>query len=162
MGLEINIGVLLTQIINFGIIVYLLQRFLYKPVLSMLDKRKKEIKEGLLLKETMEAEKEKLAEKRKKIIKEANDEGQRIIAAAVVDAKKEEEVILSQARKKTHEEFEKQMATVEKERSKIVSEARRQSLSYAVLLSEKILGSKLTKSEQERLLKESIERVERV
>ncbi len=162
MGLDINLGVLATQIINFGIIVYLLQRFLYKPVLSMLDKRRKEIEEGLKLKETMDEEREKLAERRKKIVKEANEEGQRIIAAAVNEAKKEGESIIEQARTEAAEEFNKRMLGVEKERAQMTEQARKQALSYAVLLAEKILGSKLTKAEQDRLLSESIERVQRV
>jgi F-type H+-transporting ATPase subunit b len=160
--LGINIGYLLAQIFNFLIIVFLLQKFLYKPVLSMLDKRKKEIEEGIKLKSTMEEEKEKLVEKRKKVLKDANAEGQRIIASAIEEAKKEEERILEKARLEAKSEFDKRMEQVQKEKTKMVEEARKQALLYAVTISEKILGTKLTKSEQERLVKESFDRVQRV
>ena len=161
MGLGIDINILVAQIINFAIVVFVLQRFLYKPVLTMLDKRRKEIQVGLLLKTDMEEEKEKLADKRKKIVKEASVEAQRIVAAAITDAKKEGERIIEEARVEAKAEFDKKMAEVSRERAKIVDEARQKALDYAIILSEKILGAKLTKAEQERLLKDSIERVQR-
>lgn len=161
MGLGIDIKILAAQIINFAIVVYVLQRFLYKPVLSMLDKRRREIEEGLKLKADMEEEKEKLVERRKKIVKDANSEAQRIVAAAVTDAKKEGERIVEEARVEAKQEFDKRMAEVARERTKTIDEARQKALEYAVILSEKILGAKLTKAEQERLLKDSIERVQR-
>ena len=161
MGLGIDINILVAQIINFAIVVFVLQRFLYKPVLTMLDKRRKEIQVGLQLKADMEEEKEKLADKRKKIVKEASVEAQRIVAAAITDAKKEGERIIEEARVEAKAEFDKKMAEVSRERAKIVDEARQKALDYAIILSEKILGAKLTKAEQERLLKDSIERVQR-
>lgn len=161
MGLGIDINILVAQIVNFLIVVFVLQKLLYKPVMAMLDKRRKEAEEGIKLKADMEVEHEKLAERRKKIIKEANAEGQRIVAAAVTDAKKEGERIIEEARIESKAEFEKRMAEVTRERSKTIDEARQKALEYAIVLSEKILGAKLTKAEQERLLKDSIERVQR-
>ena len=161
MGLGIDINILVAQIVNFLIVAFVLQRFLYKPVISMLDKRRKEVEEGLKLKADMEEEKEKLSERRKKVVKEANAEAQRIVAAAVADAKKEGERILADAHAESKAEFDKRMAEVVRERSKIIDEARAKALEYAIVLSEKILGAKLTKAEQERLLKDSIERVQR-
>src|SRR3989338_9157846 len=38
---------LLTQIINFLLMVLILSKILYKPILKMLDERKKKIEEGL-------------------------------------------------------------------------------------------------------------------
>ena len=44
---------LLTQVINFTILVVVLTKFLYKPILKMLDERKKKIEEGLTLSREM-------------------------------------------------------------------------------------------------------------
>jgi F-type H+-transporting ATPase subunit b len=161
MGLGIDINILVAQIVNFLIVVFVLQKLLYKPVMTMLDKRRREVEEGLKLKADMDDEKEKLVERRKKIVKEANAEAQRIVAAAVADAKKEGEQILTDARTEAKTEMDKRLAEVARERSKIIDEAREKALEYAIVLSEKILGAKLNKAEQERLLKDSIERVQR-
>ena len=39
--LGIEPQLLLAQLVNFGIIIFVLSKFLYKPILDMLEKRKK-------------------------------------------------------------------------------------------------------------------------
>lgn len=156
MGLGIDIGLLLTQVINFLIILFVLKRFLYQPVLRVLDKRRKDAEEIIKHKGLAEEETAKQAEKRKKVLREAQEEGSRIIARAIADAKREEERILADARREASEEYDKRMAEVDRERRKTIDEARKQALDYAVVISEKILKATLTKEEQERLLKEAV------
>jgi F-type H+-transporting ATPase subunit b len=58
--LGIDPKLLLAQLVNFTIIMLLLKKFLYKPILDMLEKRKKEIAEGVALTAKMREEEEKL------------------------------------------------------------------------------------------------------
>ena len=44
---------LLTQVINFLVLVILLTKFLYKPILKLIDERRKKIEEGLQLAQEM-------------------------------------------------------------------------------------------------------------
>ena len=46
-SLGINGPFLLAQIVNFFVLLFLLQRFLFKPLVKMLDSRKQRIAEGL-------------------------------------------------------------------------------------------------------------------
>lgn len=161
MGLSIDIWVLATQIFNFLIIVFLLQRFLYKPVLSMLDKRKREIEKGIELTTKLAQEQEKLDTRKKKIVKEAQEEGQRIISEAIIQAKKEEERIITEAKKAALLEYEKMKQLNAREREKTLDEAREQALTYAISISEKLLSEKLSQEEQKRLLEKSIQELSR-
>ena len=43
----VNWKLLLIQIVNFGILLFVLQKFLYKPLLAMIDKRKIQIEKGI-------------------------------------------------------------------------------------------------------------------
>ena len=45
--LEIEIGTVIFSIVTFALLVLLLRRFLYKPVLSMLDQRRQAVNEAL-------------------------------------------------------------------------------------------------------------------
>jgi len=54
--LGIEPSLLLAQIINFAIIVVVLSKLLYKPILSMLEKRKREIEESLRLTDKLRAD----------------------------------------------------------------------------------------------------------
>lgn len=69
--------ILIAQIVNFLIIMYLLKRFLYKPVLELLKKREDAIKTGI-----------KQAEESKKILEETISREKQILRIAQENAKK--------------------------------------------------------------------------
>lgn len=84
------------QIVNFLIVLYILRRFLYKPVLSTLQKRKDTIKEGLKNAEDARLRLEKVIEKEKNILRNAQ-----IQAIKLIDNAKKQNVEMMQ---KTKEE----------------------------------------------------------
>ncbi|HKC14652.1 MAG TPA: F0F1 ATP synthase subunit B [Patescibacteria group bacterium] len=97
------------QVINFLIVLYLLKRFLYKPVLGILKKREEEIREGLkqaeesriLLEKTLEKEKEilrKARESAKQTIDDAKAQSNTILIQAEDNSRKQAEKIILQAR----------------------------------------------------------------
>jgi len=154
--LGINWFLLITQIINFVIVLFILKKFLYKPILEVLDKRKKQIDDTFALQNQLQNEQVKLEESQKKVLKNAGEEGQRIIAAAIKEAKKEQETILTMAREEANTEQKKIQEILEREREKMVRYAKKQSLDFAVLLSERLLGKSLSKDDQQRMLNEAI------
>jgi F-type H+-transporting ATPase subunit b len=77
---------LVAQIVNFLIIFYLLKRFLYKPVLGMLQKRKDIAAEGLRQAEESRLALEKTLEEEKKILTKAQDEAKKIIEESKAQA----------------------------------------------------------------------------
>lgn len=100
---------LVAQVINFLIVLYILKRFLYKPILELLQKRQNSIKEGI--EKTKEAQKrlEKIITEEKTILKNAKAYAQKIINNAThqsleaskaiqENAKKQSENILKEAR----------------------------------------------------------------
>jgi F-type H+-transporting ATPase subunit b len=82
--MEIHIDQILFQIINFGILLFVFKKFLYAPVLKMLDNRASKIQEG------MEA-----AEKNLQIQEDLEKES----AEQIANAKKEAGKILREAQK---------------------------------------------------------------
>lgn len=93
--LGIELPLLLTQIFNFLLMAIILTKVLYKPILKILEERKKKIEEGLQFFQKAKEEEEKLDLQKKKIIQEAKVEGIAIIEEAKKDAKKLSEDILS-------------------------------------------------------------------
>jgi F-type H+-transporting ATPase subunit b len=77
---------LAAQIVNFLIILYLLKRFLYKPVLEMLKKRVDTITEGLKQAEESRLTLEKTLEEEKKILAKAQESAKQIINEAKLQA----------------------------------------------------------------------------
>lgn len=123
--MEINIGQVLFQALNFGVILFVLTKFLYKPLMKLLDERAKKINDGLAAAEknmasAAEAEKSVKAElaKAKKMgttiisdaEKEAKVKGDKIIEDAKAKAKGEASKIIADAHA-TVEAFDKKLQT---------------------------------------------------
>lgn len=70
------------QIVNFLIVLFILRKFLYKPILDTLNKRKEKISEGLKIAEDASVRLEKLVQDEKIILKKARDEGKKLIDEA--------------------------------------------------------------------------------
>ena len=77
--LGIEPKLLAAQLVNFSIILFVLTKLLYTPILSILEKRKKQIEEGLLLTEKMKAEEIKMEEKKEKLLDQARKDAHVII-----------------------------------------------------------------------------------
>jgi len=70
---------LVAQIVNFLIILFLLKKFLYKPVLDMLKKRKDDIVKGVKDAEEGRLTLERALEEEKKILRKAQEQSKKII-----------------------------------------------------------------------------------
>ena len=159
--LGIDISLLIAQIVNFGIILFLLKKFAYAPVLAMIDKRKKQIEEGLALKDSMEKRIEEMQTEKNKMLDQARKEGQHMIKEAIVEAKKRAQELANEEKKKLAEDRKRMLEEIEQERTKIVSHAKKQALQYAVLISEKILDKKIDAKEHQRLLEQTVAHLSR-
>ncbi|MBY5958989.1 hypothetical protein KUV50_12630 [Membranicola marinus] len=89
--MEINWFTVIAQIVNFLILVWLLKRFLYKPVLNAIDSREKKIAEQLSEAEHEKAEAQKAREKFKHKNAAFDKEKSEIKAAAAEAVRKEKQ-----------------------------------------------------------------------
>ena len=80
--LGIEPSLLLAQIVNFVIIMVVLTKILYTPILGMLEKRKKEIEESLAIRERLRVEEEKMQVRKEKLLSEARKEARAILDEA--------------------------------------------------------------------------------
>lgn len=96
--------ILLTaQIVNFLVVLFILRKFLYKPILTTLEKRKNLIKEGLKNAEDATINLERIQEKEKRVLRVAQEQARKIIA----EAKKESLKIMQNTEEQTKVKAEK-------------------------------------------------------
>lgn len=157
--LGINLGLLITQAINFFIMLGVLTFLLYRPILNALEKRRKEIQKGIDLTAEMEKEKEEMDKTKKRMVDEVKQEGQRIIKQAIIEANKKSESIISEEKKKVGVERVKMLKEIDQEKEKAVKKVQKQAMEYAVLITERIINKQLTKQEQQRILAESLKKI---
>jgi F-type H+-transporting ATPase subunit b len=91
----------LAQVVNFFILLFLLKKFAYKPILAMLAKRRHEIEKGIELKKEAEETLRSADELRDRTLQQARADSLAMVNDAEQAAKKRREEIVGEAAKKS-------------------------------------------------------------
>jgi F-type H+-transporting ATPase subunit b len=154
--LGINLPVLVFQVINFGFLLFVLQRFVYKPVLKMLDERRERIREGLNAADRgreQAAEAERAAQEQ---IETARREGQTIIQNAQQIAQRLQEEGRQQAQQQAEVLLERARGEIQLERDNAIAELRREFADLTISAAEKVIGQSLDRNAHQRLIEQAL------
>ena len=147
-----DLGTIFWMLLMFIIVLIILKKFAWKPILNALDNREKSIEDSLRSAERAREEMEQLKEDNKKIMAEARLERDNMLK----DTKKTSNKILSEAKEKANEEakllIEATRELIENEKTSAVDEIRRQVAVLSVDIAEKILRDKLKDDKQQKEL----------
>ncbi len=150
---------LIAQIINFLILLFILKKILYKPILGMLDERKNKIAESMKNAEDIEKRLEKIESEREKTIKKASDEAMQMLE----DATKTSSLIIEEARAKAEEDMktivEKAHSQIASDRDKMREEIREELANLVATAMTAVYSKKLTKLDQEEIVKSTLKQM---
>jgi F-type H+-transporting ATPase subunit b len=149
----------LSQVISFCIVALLLRAFAYKPILAVLEERRRKIEEGQLNADKIRKQLAEAEKRYQEIVDKANGDAQRMIdearqSAAHLSERKQQEAItaaeqiVSKAKEAATLEHERQMQALKRELGRLV-----------VATTEKVTGKVLTPDDQKRLQEESVRQV---
>ena len=159
--LGIDWKLLIAQIINFVILLWLLKRFAYKPIVDLLEKRKKEIAESTENADRIKKELEQTQTKSQQIIKNAEIEAAEIVKKAREGADKTKEEIIAQAKIRANREIESAAEKIKSEKEKMSWELRKETTYLAIKLAKKILEEKASAEIDERALQDILEKADK-
>ena len=154
--LGIEPSLLLAQLINFSIIVVVLTRFLYKPILGMLAKRKKEIEEGLAITERMRAEEEKFGLRKEKLLAEARKEARVILDDAKKQGKDIGNELVSAAHKEAGEIMHKAKQEAVATHESLSGEIRKEAVELAATMARRLIVGVLSPADQHKLISKQL------
>jgi len=159
-ALGVNLPGLLFQAINFLLLLFILQKFLYKPILNAIKSRQEKIQKGL---EEAERASKRLAEaeaEAERILAEAKAKAQEIISQATQEGNRIREEIIVQAKAEASRILERARMEAERERELAMAELRRQAIDLAVLTARKIVGQALDERAQHRIINDFLSSLE--
>jgi F-type H+-transporting ATPase subunit b len=159
-ALGINLGYLVSQIVNFTLLAVLLYFVAYKPILRMLDERSARIKKGLEDAELASKRAAEMEQEFEQRMVEARKEGQEIIAQATQMSDKARQEILERAREEARTQIEKAREEISRERDLAMAELRRQVADLSLTITERVVGETLDEQSQRRLIAEFLEETE--
>lgn len=157
MGLDIQ--QILTQIISFLILLFIMKRFAWKPILNILQERKQKIKEGL---DDIEKSKERLEALRKDYeqrLRSIEEEARHKITLAIGEGKAIAGQIQDDARKKSQELLQKTKENLALEIAKAKVELKDEITHLVMETTEKVIGKALDEERQRELVTEFITQI---
>jgi len=153
-ALGLNLGYLLVQIFNFGILFIILRAWVYRPILELLDKRRKSIAQGLE-DARIAAEARANAEKdAQEILTKAQAEANQNIREATERAEVVSKEIMAQAESDAAKAREAALADAGLERDRMLADVRGQVAALAMAATHKLIGDALDEKRQRALIDE--------
>jgi len=154
-GLGINWGLLIAQIFNVVILVWLLSRFLYQPVLRMLNERTERIQNSLREADQVKSQVARAQQDYEAQVGRGRQEAAAILAQAQERAKVQEAEILAQARIEADNIRAEARQQSLQERDQLLREVKGQMAALITATAEKVIGAEL-RSNHDRLIDESL------
>ena len=152
--LGINGKILLAQVVNFFLLMYLLKRFLYQPLLTIMKNREKKIKEGLDNARKAEKRIAEVEEKVKAQLEKTSREADRILAKAHTEGEEQKEDLVREAKEEIIKWKEETKSLLKKEKERIITEIREETGEIAIAIAGKIIKEKISAQDKQKLLSE--------
>jgi F-type H+-transporting ATPase subunit b len=157
--LHIDFHDLIWAIINFTVLLAILYKFLYGPLLKMMESRENEIKNNITQAEEMRVEAETSRVQLQEALNNARKEAQEIINNAVKVGEETKNQIISEAKESALRLTERAQEEIQREKEQALADIRNEVASLAVLAAGKIVGKTITADEQRKLVDEYIQGV---
>ena len=154
-------GNLIWQCLAFGLLIFLLQKFAYSPIVKMLDERATRISDSIQQAEQIKADNAAASKRAQEVIAEAQQttremlaqaqqQSQRTISAAQAEAREQREKLLRDAH-----------AQIETDTARAKEELQREVASLAIMAASKVVGKSLDTDDHYRLVDEALADAER-
>jgi F-type H+-transporting ATPase subunit b len=142
------------QIVNFLLLLYLLNRFLFKRVLRMLDDRQSRISQGLEDAETAARDRELARAEREAALAEARREAEAMVQRAAKTAEVTSAEILAEAKASAEQITTRAREEISAEKDRALAEIRGEVADLALEAAGKLVGAEMDAPTQRRLVKQ--------
>ncbi len=157
--ISINIYEIIMQMVNFLILLYLLNRFLIKPLSEFIEKRSGDIKSDIETAKENKEESSKLLEEQKSVLNNARQEAKSIREKAEQISLKEKEQVLSDAKK----ESEQMLKQARKDIDLVVDKAKKDLVNevgqLSITLAETVLKRTIDHKDKETLISDGLNKI---
>ncbi len=156
---DVNVVGLFFQVVNFLLLLYLLNRFLFKPLLARMDERSSKIEKGLEDAEAAARDRELARAEREAAVAEARKESAEMLARANKIAEDTRNEILNDARTEAERVTARAREEIVAEKDRAMAELRAQVADLALEAAGKLVRSEMDGAAQRRLVEEFLAEV---
>jgi F-type H+-transporting ATPase subunit b len=150
---------LLSQVISFSVVCLLLHRFAYKPILKVLDERRRQIAQGIADTEKIQTELAQAEATCRNIVLQANGQATKLIEEAHAAASRVQDQETQKAIAAAEQILAKSREAAAQEHARMLSELKREVGQLVVQAATRLTGRILTNEDQRRMAVDTIERL---
>ncbi len=158
--LGINWSAFLFQLANFGILLWLLKRYAYRPVMKVLEERRMKIIESLRNADHLKTAKEKIEQERLQILQAAREQAQDIIHKSqtagltiVAEAKDKADEVAARIKEQADARLRQDTAIVR-------TQLKKEAIMLVALVTEKVVGQNMNNDTDKAVIERALAQVE--
>lgn len=152
-------GTLFWTVVTFVLLMLILKKFAWKPILKTLDDRENKIKVALYQAEQDQKEAEKLLTEQKAILDKAKKESAQIINESKKNAEAARTDLIEHARTEADNLLERAKQEIESSKVAAIEEVKKYTTDIAVLAAQKVVGETLSKIQHVDLIEKYIKQL---
>ena len=148
----VDLWTALFTLLNTLVVIVVGTKFLFKPVMKMIQDRQQEIDDMYAQAQSAQDSAKALEEEYQAKLSAAQETGDRLVKEAMERGKNREEEILRQANREADAIREKASADIAREKKQAVSDAKNEISSLAMEIAGKVVGGAVDAAQQEKLI----------
>ncbi|WP_409290689.1 F0F1 ATP synthase subunit B [Peribacillus sp. SCS-37] len=155
-GLHFNGGDILFQLVIFIILLALIKKFAFGPLMGIMKERESHIASEIEAAERSRADAQKALEEQRELIKQSRTEATQLIENARKQGDAQREEIIAAARAESERIKESAKVEIEHEKQQAIAALREQVASLSVMIASKVIERELSEADQQKLINEYI------
>jgi F-type H+-transporting ATPase subunit b len=157
---QLDPGLFVWTILTFLLLVFVLAKFAWKPLLKMLQDREDMVRSSLEDAEKAKSELERLNEESEAIMAKARSEAQSILADGKAAAEKVKDDIIAKSKEQANKIREDAGNQFQVEKDKAISEIKKEVVNLTLSVAEKLIQKNLSDADNKSLIEESLKKVQ--
>jgi F-type H+-transporting ATPase subunit b len=153
-------GLFIWTIVTFLVLLALLAKFAWKPLLDALESRQNAIRKSLDDAQQARQDLERLKVESTQILNQARSEAEGIIARSRSDAERLREDLKQKARAEAEAVVKNAQRQIQLETARALQQIRHEAVDLSVMIASKLIQRNLTKEDNERLIEDALKQVE--
>ena len=155
-----NVGLAIWTIVTFVVVLLVLRRFAWKPILASMDAREAGIRRLIDDAEAAREEADRLLEEYNRRLAEAREEGRRLVAEAKESAERVRAETLERARGEAEAIVARTGTEIDLEKKKALAEIRERAVDLAIHAAERVLEESLDDARHRRVAEDYLKELE--
>ena len=153
-------GLFIWTIVTFLVLLALLAKFAWRPLLAALDSRQETIRKSLDDAQQARQELERLNKESAEIVRTARVEAESIISQSRADGERLREEVKQKARAEAEHIVKNAERQIQLETGRALQQIRREAVDLSVMISSKIIQRNISREDNERLIEDALKQIE--